>query len=63
MNILRGIMNILSKKSKSKRTTFTGIEITEKKKHKSDHEFTTDVIPFNDAFKECGCLPDCGCKE
>ena len=47
MNILRGIMNILSKKSKSKRTTFTGIEITEKKKHKSDHEFTTDVITFN----------------
>ena len=40
-------MNILSKKSKSKRTTFTGIEITEKKKHKSDHEFTTDVITFN----------------
>ena len=35
------------KKSKSKRTTFTGIEITEKKKHKSDHEFTTDVIKFN----------------
>ena len=35
------------KKSKSKRTTFTGIEITEKKKHKSDHEFTTDVITFN----------------
>ena len=47
MNILRGIMNILSKKSKSKRTTLAEIEITEKKKHKSDHEFTTDVITFN----------------
>ncbi len=40
-------MNILSKKSKSKRTTLAGIEIAEKKKHKSDHEFTTDVITFN----------------
>ena len=47
MNILRGIINILSKKSKSKRTTLAEIEITEKKKHKSDHEFTTDVITFN----------------
>ena len=47
MNILRGIMNILSKKSKSKRTTLAEIEITEKKKHKSDYEFTTDVITFN----------------
>jgi hypothetical protein len=45
------------------RTTLAGVEISKKKKHKSDHEFTTDVIPFNDAFKECGCLPDCGCKE
>ena len=34
------------KKSKGKRTTFTGIELT-KKKHKSNHEFTTDVITFN----------------
>ena len=39
-------MSIFSK-SKGKRTTFTGIEISEKKKHKSDHEFTTDVITFN----------------
>ena len=29
------------------RTTLTGIEISEKKKHKSDHGFTTDVITFN----------------
>ena len=62
------------------RTTVAGVEISKKKKHKSDHEFTTDVIKFNQegvvhknhpfterefdgAFKECGCLPDCGCKE
>ena len=29
------------------RTTLAGIKISEKKKHKSDHEFTTDVITFN----------------
>ena len=50
------------------------------KQQKKKHEFTTDVIKFNQegvvhknhpfterefdgAFKECGCLPDCGCKE
>ena len=43
MNILRGIMNILSKKSKSKRTTLAGIEIAENQVHK----YTTDVITFN----------------
>ena len=49
-------------------------------KKKKKHEFTSDVIKFNQegvvhknhpftdrefdgAFKECGCLPDCGCKE
>ena len=49
-------------------------------KIKKKHEFTTNVIKFNQegvvhknhpfterefdgAFKECGCLPDCGCKE
>ena len=75
----RGLQSMWSKKP-TKRTTVTGIEISEKKKHKSDHEFTTDVITFNQegvvhknhpfterefdgAFKECGCLPDCGCKE
>ena len=54
---------VWSSKKPKKRTTLAGVEISKKKKHKSDHEFTTDVIPFNDAFKECGCLPDCGCKE
>ena len=71
---------VWSSKKPKKRTTLTGIEISEKKKHKSDHEYTTDVITFNKegvvhkkhpfksrefdgAFKECGCLPDCGCKE
>ena len=29
------------------RTTLAGVKISEKKKHKSDHEFTTDVITFN----------------
>ena len=75
----RGLQSMWSKKP-TKRTTVTGIEISEKKKHKSDHEFTTDVITFNQegvvhknhplterefdgAFKECGCLPDCGCKD
>ena len=28
--------------------------------HKN-HPFT--VREFDGAFKECGCLPDCGCKE
>ena len=49
-------------------------------KKKDKHDYTTDVIKFNQegvvhknhpfterefegAFKECGCLPDCGCKE
>ena len=36
-------MNILSKKSKSKRTTLAGIEIAENQEHK----YTTDVITFN----------------
>ena len=36
-------MSIFSK-SNSKRTTLTGIEISEKKKK---HEYTTDVITFN----------------
>ena len=53
---------------------------TKQQKKKKKHEFTTDVIKFNQegvvhknhpfterefdgAFKECGCLPDCGCKE
>jgi hypothetical protein len=75
----RGLQSMWSKKP-TKRTTLTGIEISEKKKHKSDHEYTTDVITFNKegvvhknhpfterefdgAFKECGCLPDCACKE
>ena len=37
------IMNILSKKSKSERTTLAGIEIAENQEHK----YTTDVITFN----------------
>ena len=37
------IMNILSKKSKSERTTLAGIEIAENQEHK----YTTDVIKFN----------------
>jgi len=64
------------KKSK-KRTTLVGMEISEKQKeHKfttdvikfnqervvhKDHPFTERE--FDGAFKECGCLPDCGCKE
>ena len=53
---------------------------SKKPKKKKKHEFTSDVIKFNQegvvhknhpftdrefdgAFKECGCLPDCGCKE
>ena len=43
MNILIRIMNISSKKSKSERTTFAGIEIAENQEHK----YTTDVITFN----------------
>jgi len=56
-----------------------GWAITERR-NKKKHEYTTDVIKFNQegvvhekhpfksrefdgAFKECGCLPDCGCKE
>ena len=71
---------VWSSKKPKKKTTLAGVEISKKKKHKSDHEFTTDVIKFNQegvvhknhpfterefdgAFKECGCLPDCGCKE
>ena len=41
-----GLKSMWSKKP-TKRTTVTGIEISEKKKHKSDHEYTTDVITFN----------------
>ena len=79
MRLFAAILDQVFGDKKEKRTTLTGIEISEKKKHKSDHEFTTDVIKFNQegvvhknhpfterefdgAFKECGCLPDCGCK-
>ena len=71
-----GLKSMWSKKP-TKRTTLAGVEILKKKKK---HEFTSDVIKFNQegvvhknhpftdrefdgAFKECGCLPDCGCKE
>ena len=37
-------MNGLVKKRQNKRTTLTGIEISEKNKN---HEYTTDVIRFN----------------
>ena len=68
---------VWSSKKPKKRTTLAGVEISKKKKK---HEFTSDVIKFNQegvvhknhpftdrefdgAFKECGCLPDCGCKD
>ena len=65
------------KEIETSKKTLAGVEISKKKKK---HEFTSDVIKFNQegvvhknhpfterefdgAFKECGCLPDCGCKE
>lgn len=70
----RGLQSMWKKKPK-KRTTLVGIEIGEGK-HKSVTDkvtFNSEGVvhknhPFKDrefdgAFKECGCLPDCGCKE
>ena len=75
--ILEEVDRWTKQQKKKKRTTLAGVKISKKKK---EHEFTTDVIKFNQegvvhknhpfterefdgAFKECGCLPDCGCKE
>ena len=75
--ILEEVNRLTKQQKKKKKTTLAGVEISKKKKK---HEFTTDVITFNQegvvhknhpfterefdgAFKECGCLPDCGCKE
>ena len=75
--ILEEVNRLTKQQKKKKKTTLAGVEISIKKKK---HEFTTDVIKFNQegvvhknhpfterefdgAFKECGCLPDCGCKE
>ena len=47
MRLFAAILEQVFSDKKENRTTLTGIEISEKKKHKSDHEFTTDVITFN----------------
>ena len=54
-----------------------GLQLMWKKKEVPDYRTITDEVKFNKsgvpkdfkdrefdgAFKECGCLPDCGCKE
>ena len=47
MRLFAAILEQVFSDKKENRTTLTGIEISEKKKHKSDHEYTTDVITFN----------------
>ena len=64
------------KEIESTRKTLAGVEISENKKHRSITEevkFNSEGVvhknhpfkerEFDGAFQECGCLPDCGCKE
>ena len=77
MRLFATILEHITNKKSKKKTTLAGVEISEKKKkheftsdkikfnqegvvHKN-HPFTDRE--FDGAFKECGCLPDCGCKE
>ena len=79
MRLFAAILDQVFGDKKENRTTLTGIEISEKKKKKKheyttdvitfnkegvvhkNHPFTERE--FDGAFKECGCLPDCGCKD
>ena len=57
-----GLRNMFRKKPKKKKHEFTSDVIIFNKEgvvHKN-HPFKDRE--FDNAFKECGCLPDCGCK-
>ena len=59
-----GLQSMWSKKPKKKKEhefTTDAIKFNQEGVVHKKHPFTERE--FDGAFKECGCLPDCGCKE